>query len=304
MQNLPRSSSALVAVFYGDWRITYYVSLNNLILSMNRGIILAIIGLLAPFLAAGAALWFLRWFDHEPEPWPLVLKTFGLGAALGLVGLIVWLVLVLFDPEGFSIKVALLVVPVHVAAISLALWLLPYRRPEWNEPFDGLVYGGAAGTGYGLVYSLIFLLDGPLLGFRAALVTMPVIMLAGLIIGHHQSQVRFGARQGASIGLMKGWVIAALYLGGFELTRSWGGAVMGEDSPLASAVVYGVNTLGWIIAMWAIDTTTRASQYRPENYRLQLTGLGCPVCATPQTVGAAFCHGCGRPQTHGQEVYR
>lgn len=261
------------------------------------------LGLIVPFLAAGGWLWFIHHADRfEKEPWGLVLKTFGLGAVAGLVGLVILAVLVLGNPEGFTSGAALLMAVIHVGVLALALRLLPYRRPEWNEPFDGIVYGGAAGIGYGLVYTLVSLLDSPLQGFRMALFTIPMYMLAGLIIGHYMSQVRFGPPQRAARMWLKGLAIAALYLAGIELTRAWGGEVMGQANPLASAVVYGVNTVGWIMAMWAMDAKTRASQHHPANYRLPLAGSGCRYCTTEYTVGAAFCNRCGRPVIAGQGV--
>lgn len=264
---------------------------------------LEFVGVLAPFLAAGGWLRFIRQWDRfEREPWRPVLIAFALGATAGLVGLIAWALLVLVDPAGFSAKAAMLITPIHVVVLAFTIRLFPYRWAHWNDSFDGIVYGGAVGIGYGLLYSQISLLKGPLLGFRSALFTMPVFMLAGLIIGFYLSQVRFGARDHAPSAWAKGLLIPALYLVGFELTSAWGGAVMGEEHPLASAVVYATNTVGWVMAMWAMDANTRASQHHPENYRLQLSGMYCSGCGVEQTVGAVFCHGCGRPGAARQGV--
>jgi hypothetical protein len=263
---------------------------------------LELLGLLVPFLAAGGWLWFIHHSDRvEKEPWGLVFKTFGLGASAGLVGLVVWFVLLL-RAEGLSANSALILAPVHVGGILLALRLLPYRRPEWNEPFDGIVYGGAAGIGYGLVYTLVSLLEGPLVGFRTGIFSIPIYMLAGLVIGHYMSQVRFGAQRKPVRIWLKGLLIPSLYLAGIELTRAWGGTVVGEEHPLASVVAYAANTVGWIMAMWAMDAKTRVSQYHPQDQLLKLAGMGCPECATEYTVGAAFCNGCGRPVVVDQGV--
>lgn len=259
-------------------------------------------GAIAPLLASVGWLWFIRRWDHfEREPWRPVLKAFGLGAAAGVVGLIAWALLVFFDSEGFSSSVAVLITPIHVGLIALTIRLFPYRWPEWNDTFDGIVYGGAVGIGYGLLYSQGSLMEGLLTGFRSALFTMPAYMLAGLIIGYYLSQARFGARDQAS-AWARGLLIPAFYLAGFELARAWGGSVMGEEHPLASSVVYAANTVGWVMAMWAMDANVRASQHHPENYRLQLAGQHCVWCGVEQTVGAGFCHSCGRPAAARQGV--
>lgn len=251
-----------------------------------------ILGLILPFVASAGWLWWIRAADRfEKEPWGLVLGTFGLGAAAGLVGLIALIGILLADEGGISSMSVVLLAPLHVAAVTAVLRYLPYRRPEWNEHFDGIVYGGAAGIGYGLVYTLIVLAGDPRLGFRSAVFTIPIYMLAGVIIGHYLSDVRFGGGRSSAQGFM----IATLYVGGIELARVWGGDVMGETQPLASAVVYASNTIGWIMAIWAMDANTRASRHHPGNYRLQIANWGCPWCAAPYPVGAAYCNHCGRP---------
>ncbi len=255
--------------------------------------------MILPFVASAVWLWWIHHADrYEKEPWNLVFQSFGLGAAAGAVGLIALILILLTDPDGISSLSVVLLAPLHVAAITLVLLLMPYRQPDWNEPFDGLVYGGATGIGYGLVYSLVVLLDDPLLGFRSAVYTIPIYMLVGLIAGHYLSQVRFGV----SRTWLKGFVIATLYLAGTELARFWGGEVMGMANPLASAIVYGTNTIGWIMAMWAMDQSTRDSRHHPANYRLPLAGHGCPTCTAPLVADAAFCNHCGRPVATGREV--
>lgn len=262
-----------------------------------------LLGAVAPLLASGGWLWFIRQWDRfEREPWPPVVKAFGVGAGAGVIGLIAWAVLVLFDPEGFSESVAVLITPIHVLLLALAIRLFPYRSPHWNDSFDGIVYGGAVGIGYGLLYSQSSLMEGLLLGFRSAFFTIPVFMLAGLIIGYYLSQVRFGAREKAPGAWARGLLIPAFYLVGIELAHAWGGSVMGDENPLASAVVYAANTVGWVMAMWAMDATVRASRHHPENYRLQLSGLQCLGCGVEQTAGAGFCHRCGRPVVARQGV--
>lgn len=260
-----------------------------------------VLGVLIPFVAAGGWLWWIYQTDRfEKEPWDLVWKTFGAGAAAGLGGLVALLMLALMLP---SVGVAVvLLVPVHVIAMMAVLRLVPYRRPEWNDPFDGIVYGGSAGIGYGLVYTLFALLDSPLLGFRSAVFSIPIFMLAGLIIGHYLSQIRFGPPQKTRGLWVRALLTAGLYLGGIEFAQALGGEVMGRANPLASVIVFGANTVGWVMALWAMDAKTRASQYNPGNYRLWLSGTGCYACGHALPVAASFCNKCGRPLHAGQGV--
>jgi protease PrsW len=257
-----------------------------------------LLGLIVPFLAAGGWLWWIYSTDRfEREPWPLVLKTFGMGAAAGLLGLIALFVLILFMPEGSGVTFLafLVLVPVHLGLLAGVLYRWPWRTYDWNEPFDGIVYGGAAGIGYGTTYTLIALIDSPLMGFRSAVFTIPIYMLTGLIMGHFLSQVRFGAPERARAMRTKAYMVAGLYLAGLELARALGGEVMGNENPLASAVVYATNTIGWVVAMYAMDAKERASVYNPNNYRFYLAPTGCPHCGYAHPMGAHFCSWCGQP---------
>lgn len=253
------------------------------------------LGVLMPFVGAGAWLWWITRADRlEPEPWPQVAKTFGVGALAGLAGLICLVIIILLLPEDQGADVGgLLMVPVNVAAIAGVTYLVPYRSPEWNDPFDGLVYGGAAGIGYGLTYTLVSLFEGPLTGFRTAVVTIPIYMLAGLIIGHYLSQVRFGAPHRRWSAWARGLGFSALALAGVQLATSLGGALMNTEHPVASAFVYGANTVGWIVAMGAMDAKNRASQFNPLNYRLPLAETACPACGSSYVAGANYCNTCG-----------
>ncbi len=265
-----------------------------------------LLGLLVPFAAAGGWLWWIYRADQfEREPWPLVLKTFGLGAAAGFVGLLALILFVLLVPEESDLILLTFIalVPLHVAGITAVLRWLPFRSLDWNEPFDGLVYGGAAGIGYGLTYTLFALIDSPLLGFRSAIFTIPIYMLAGLLIGHYMSQVRFGVPERRRSMWVRGFVVAGLYLAGLELARTLGGEVLGSEHPVASAVVYGANTVGWIMALWAMDAKDRASRFNPANYRIWLADTGCPHCGYAHPMGANYCNWCGQPLAaqHGQQ---
>lgn len=255
-----------------------------------------LLSLLVPFAAAGGWLWWIHQADRlEREPWPLVFKTFGLAAGAGLSSLIALFILMLLLPEEEALATGLLLlVPVHVLAMTGVIYGLPYRDPAWNEPFDGLVYGGAAGIGYGLTYSLMALLEGPLTGFRTALFSIPTFMLVGLIIGHYLSQVRFGPPRRRLAMWLRALFLSGLALAGIEWARGLGGTVMGTGNPVASAFVYGANTVGWILAMWAMDAKDRSSQFNPGNHLITLAAAGCPTCDAPPVMGAAFCHQCGQ----------
>lgn len=261
------------------------------------------LGLIMPLLAAGGWLWWIYHSDRfEKEPWDLVLKTLGIAAGAGVVGLIVQVIIVYAILGGGgsaagAVVGALFLLPFHLAGIAGAMYYLPFRNANWNEPFDGLVYGGAAGIGYGLTYTIIALFQTPLLGFRLAIFSIPVYMLAGLVIGHYMSRVKFGQPHEAKSQWVRGLGIAGVFLFGIEMAQVAGGRVV-AGSAMASMFAYASNTLAWILATKAMEEKNWQSQFNMAKYRLQLAPTGCAHCGAGHPVQAAYCNHCGNPLEH------
>lgn len=255
-------------------------------------------GLLMPALAAAGWLWWIYQSDkYEREPWDLVLKTAALGALFGLFSLFLRHFLLEWGLPG-----TLALIPVHMAAIMLAMLLLPYRDANWNEPFDGLVYGGAAGIGYGLVYTISPLFYDVSLGFRLAAFSIPVYMLIGLILGNYMSQIKFGPAR-ARVGFwLRGVSRAGLFLIGFDLAIAAGGELVGGENLLAGLVAYGANMIGWIFAVRAMEESHSRSPFNPDRHRLVLSNQPCVHCGGSYPEGAGYCNSCGEPVRTAVEV--
>lgn len=254
-----------------------------------------LLGALMPLLASGLWLWWIYHMDrHEKEPWGLVLQTLGLGAVAGIVSLAIQLA---FSGSlrgqasfGEALLGALLLLPFHLTGIAGVMYYLPFHRSHWNEPFDGLVYGGAAGIGYGFTYTLIALLRSVLLGFRVAIFSIPVYMLAGVIIGHFMSRVKFGPPRRVRRNWVRGLGLAGLFLVGIEASQIAGGQVV-TGNMVAGMFAYGANTLGWILATSAMAQAGA----RPSSPRLPTAAQNCGTCGSPALRGARYCYRCGDP---------
>lgn len=243
-----------------------------------------------PLLSAGGWLWWLYRSDRfEKEPWDLILKTAGLGAAAGVVSLLLSVTVLGDLPHT----------PLHLVAILGAMNFLAYRSPQWNEPFDGLVYGGAAGIGYGLIYTLPALVIDLSLGYRVAIFSMPIFMMAGVIMGHFMSQAKFGRRFWP---WLKGVGIAAVFLFGIEEALVYGGQVVSGSNMLAGLMAYGSNMLAWIFATRAMDLSNASSPLNPEASRLPLAPSGCNACGGAYPAGARYCSQCGHAVPRQREA--
>jgi RsiW-degrading membrane proteinase PrsW (M82 family) len=159
---------------------------------------------LLPLVVSIAWLLFVRRFDRaRPEPWWLVLATFALGGVAVLPALAVELLcaaaspwldpsLVTLGGRLWSLPVAL---PVYALVVGLteetskfgATWVLARRRPEFDEPIDGIVYACAAALGFAAVENVKYFALGRMGGAMVAvrsLVTVPAHMFFGAIWGY------------------------------------------------------------------------------------------------------------------------
>jgi len=142
-----------------------------------------------------------------------------------------------------------------------------------------LVYGGAAGIGYGLIYTLPVLLVDATLGFKVAIFSMPVFMLTGIILGHYMSQIKFDGKGRVLSLWVRALTIDAIMLLGIDLALAVGGEVVAGDSMLAGLLAYGSNMLAWLIATHAMRIHQDTSPFNPNARRLRAPGTTPPRCS-------------------------
>ena len=151
--------------------------------------------------ALPAALWmylFYRSDRYQREPGILVARTFLVG---GLVGLAF-----AFTYSGPSFIRSALVMAVVAAPIVeetakflVVKWTV-YRRPEFDEPVDGMVYAAAAALGFASVENIVYVLSGYLeSGTGAAFYVM-----AGRSVLSVPAHALFSTIWGLGLGWQKG----------------------------------------------------------------------------------------------------
>jgi RsiW-degrading membrane proteinase PrsW (M82 family) len=106
------------------------------------------------------------------------------------------------------------------AAKVACVWLFVWRRPEFDERMDGIVYGARAGLGFALVENVGYLLgaDGGWQGWFAMFVGRAVLAVPGHAIwaglmGWCAAIRRFDGR---GPGLLGGWAIAFVLHGLYD----------------------------------------------------------------------------------------
>jgi RsiW-degrading membrane proteinase PrsW (M82 family) len=103
--------------------------------------------------------------------------------------------------------------------IAVVYWVV-WRRPEFDERMDGIVYASRAGLGFALVENVLYLLQQDSLGgqlqtwiLRAVLAVPGHAMWTGMI-GAMAARRRFDRR---GLGLVGGYLLAVAFHGAYDL---------------------------------------------------------------------------------------
>jgi len=185
--------------------------------------------ILASFLPAAAWAWFFRQQDrYEKEPLGLLLLTFAAGMAA------VPLAILLEEPFRAAMDVgsrltkiaaAFLVVGLGEEALKLlAVFLTVYRRAEFSEIADGMVYGITAALGFAAVENLLYVLAFgiEIAPARALISSLAHGAFTGLG-GYHLGRARFAPE--GSVGEVVWGLVTAATLHGLYNSLIIGGLV-------------------------------------------------------------------------------
>jgi protease PrsW len=139
---------------------------------------------------------------HDREPLSLLLKTFAAGALSSVVVVLLELLFttlpslpinrighVFFD---MLVGVAL----VEELAKYIVLRRVAYPRPEFNEPYDGIMYGVTAALGFAAIENLLYVLHyGAEIGWLRMLTAVPMHAVCGVLMGFYVGLAKFSVSQ-------------------------------------------------------------------------------------------------------------
>ncbi|WP_319229587.1 PrsW family glutamic-type intramembrane protease [Draconibacterium orientale] len=82
----------------------------------------------------------------------------------------------------------------------LALYLLIWKSPEFNEKFDGIVYAVYVSLGFAAVENVLYVMDGGLsTGIMRAITAVPAHAIFGITMGFYFGLAKFYAKQRQSL---------------------------------------------------------------------------------------------------------
>ncbi|MBM7655421.1 glutamic-type intramembrane protease PrsW [Neobacillus cucumis] len=130
---------------------------------------------------------------YEPEPLSMVIRTFIFGALLIFP---ISFVEYIFETENLIRQemVHFLFSSGILEEISkwLVLFFIAYRNAEFDEPFDGIVYGTSVALGFATAENVIYLItNGVEVAFNRALLPVSGHALFGVIMGYYMSRLKF-----------------------------------------------------------------------------------------------------------------
>jgi RsiW-degrading membrane proteinase PrsW (M82 family) len=122
--------------------------------------------------------------------------------------------------QGATFKAFVIAAAIEEACkIAVVYWVV-WKRPEFDERMDGIVYASRAGLGFALIENIFYLLQQDTLGgqlqtwiLRAVLAVPGHAMWTGMI-GAMAARRRFD-RQG--LGLLGGYLLAVSFHGAYDL---------------------------------------------------------------------------------------
>jgi protease PrsW len=177
----------------------------------------------------------------------------------------------------------LLIAPLEELSKLAAVWLAVYRRPDFREPLDGIIYSGTAAMGFASVENIVYLVYlGPGIIVSRALFATPAHVMFSSMWGYSLGLARF-RREGEISTITKGLVISALLHGTYNfLVALHPKTAMFSLLPL---MIF----MGWLM-------NRRIQDFR-RNFPFPSLGKGaviyCPNCGAYTPEKAETCNRCG-----------
>ena len=221
--------------------------------SIFRGVRMNYLYLILLAVAPGAALVFFILLNdrYDREPARLLVKIFVMGMLVTIPTIVVELIGQYFNVfSGLLGKAveAFIVVGLSEEFFKRRVVLrYAYSHPAFNERMDGIVYCSIAALGFATLENIFYVISyyaiQPDLWITRALVSVPVHMLLGIIMGYYLSLAKYCPHPGKCKGYMtKSLLIPALLHGAFDF-------VLMSDYPLLSLLFVPIVVYLWITSL-------------------------------------------------------
>ena len=264
------------------------------------------------------AMWYVDRLDAKrPEParlrrWVAVLGALSVIPAVMLGSLLESTVGERIGPaftyNGAFYRAFILAAIVEEACkIAVVYWLV-WRRPEFDERMDGIVYATRAGLGFAMVENFFYLLNEKAVDsfvttwiLRAILAVPGHAMWTGMI-GALAARRRF---DGKGIGLLGGFLLAVLFHGAYDACIFLGTPLTMEGQGALATVLLGGPLLLTVAAALLMRRLSKAAAHLDDQDAVIRERAAQHAAPTwPQAVAAMPAHSpYGPPQQHQYPPY-
>lgn len=187
--------------------------------------------------AIGLIYWFKKWDQKRPEPPGMIRNAMILGALSCVPAVIIELAITAVlgearvSAQGSFLK-SFVVAAGTEEALKLAVVLLFFwKKPEFNETMDGILYTAAASLGFALLENVLYAGGNLILGLARAISAVPLHATCSGLMGYFVGVAKMRGNAGARIAL--GYFIAVMIHGVYDWAVFSGGMYgFGEPSPL------------------------------------------------------------------------
>ncbi|MCB1171928.1 MAG: PrsW family intramembrane metalloprotease [Leptospiraceae bacterium] len=220
---------------------------------------------------------------YQREPWLIVAGSFLLGAIITIP--IAFLEMALLSDTHqkswpvLAMETFLIIALLEELGKYLVLRFYAARKPEFNEIFDGLVYGAAAASGFATFENLFYVLgeeNGLYVGLLRAVLTIPMHIFTGALIGYWLARGLAGQAP-VLLRLGGGLVTAIATHGLFDFVLFLDGPGTEYASVIAVPVV--------LYLLLLMILAVRYSRRHPEIWPLQTEPLAVSLRTAPASGG-------------------
>ena len=176
-------------------------------------------------IAPGIAICLYIFFkdEYNREPRKHIIISFLLGIFSALPAIILQYILLPVEnillPTGIvsiAIKAFIIVALSEEWCKFIMVRYYAYRQPEFDEPFDGIVYGVMVSMGFATIENIAYVME---YGINTAIVRMfisvPAHACFGVLMGYHMGKAKFHSGHPFPY-LMRGLFLAILFHGSFD----------------------------------------------------------------------------------------
>ena len=141
----------------------------------------------------------------------------------------------------------------------IPLMLYAYRRPSFNEPFDGIVYAVMVSLGFAAIENVDYVLEGGMgVAFLRALTAVPMHTAFAVVMGYYVGLAKLRGETKMFSGYsLRGLLCAAALHGAYDFF------LFQDDSVLLTLLVFPLMILALVVCIKAMKRHSARSPFKP-----------------------------------------